>query len=224
MQRFQGKFVKGSEPASVYWQRRAIVVGAAIALIVIAVLGFKALGSAGGATAEGRAEEHAEPQEWVEPSPSSTLKRPQPSPTAQEPEPSGEPAASSAEAVPECGEDALTLQVVAAFDEARSGSEVPVSVLVASTATAACTADLGAVEVELVAGSDVVHSTAHCATAEPQVVELTEGAGQTVEFTLDGLASEPGCEGDRRRLPAGDYEIRATLGEAVSQPTALALT
>lgn len=217
MQRFQGKFVKGSEPASVYWQRRAIVAGAAALLIAVVVFGVKALGSDGGDAAEGQ----AEPQEWVAPSSSSTLNRPHVSPT-----PAAEPNSASASptAAPACEADALMLQVVAAFDEVRSGSEVPVSVLVASAAPGTCTVDLGAVAVELTAGTDVVHSTAHCTDAESKRVELAEGAGQTVEFTLDGLASEPGCKGDRRRLPAGDYQLRAKLGEAVSQPTELTLT
>ncbi len=209
--------MKGSEPASVYWQRRAIVAGAAVVLILVVVFGLKALGSdSGGATAEGQ----AEPQEWVAPSSSSTLNRPQVSPT-----PSAEPSsASPSPTVPACAEDELMLQIVAAFDEVRSGSPVPVSVLVASTAAQTCAADLGQVAVELAAGADVVYSTAHCLEAEPREVELAEGAGQTVEFELDGLASEPGCAGDRRELPAGDYEMRARFGEAVSQPTTLTLT
>ena len=218
MQRFQGKFVKGSEPASVYWQRRAIVAGAASALILVVVFGLKALGGPDGDESADR--DGAEPQEWVAPSVSSTLKRPQASPT-QTAAPSAEP---TSPAVPECAADEMTLQIVAAFDEVRSGTEVPVSVLVASAAEGTCTADLGEVAVELAAGSDVVYSTAHCVTAESKPVELAEGAGQTVELTLDGLASEPGCEGDRRRLPAGGYELRARLGSAVSQPAALGLT
>jgi hypothetical protein len=220
VQRFQGKFVKGSEPASVYWQRRAIVAGAAVVLVLVVVFGFKALGSGGGgATAEGE----AEPQEWVAPSSSSTLKRPH-EPSATSPEPSGASSSPTAAATPACAEDELMLQIVAAFDEVRSGSPVPVSVLVASTAAQACEADLGQIAVELARGTDVVYSTAHCLEAETRKVELTEGAGQTVEFELDGLASEPGCAGDRRELPAGEYEMRARLGGAVSQPAALSLT
>jgi hypothetical protein len=53
---------------------------------------------------------------------------------------------------------------------------------------------------------------------------LSGGAGQTVEFAVDGLASEEGCEGARRALPAGEYELRARLGDTVSAPTVLRLT
>ncbi|GAB3647686.1 hypothetical protein [Glycomyces tarimensis] len=221
MQRFEERFVKGSEPASVYWKRRAIVAGSAVAVVLVVVLGFKVLGPGGGVSVEGGAE--AEPQEWVAPSSSSTLLRPYVSPTA-EPEPSSASPSPTEPALAPCVEDELMLQVVAAFDEVRSGAEVPVSVLVASGAAETCTAELGEVEVELAAGEDVVYSTAHCREAEAKTVELEEGAGQTVEFTLDGLASEPGCDGERRELPAGDYELRAKLGAAVSQPTALTLT
>lgn len=217
MQRFQGKFVKGSEPPSVYWQRRAIVAAAVLVLALVVVIAFKALASDDGDTTD---EGEAEPQEWVAPSASDTLNRPYVSEA-----PSDEPgSASSSPAVPECDDGDLMLQVVAAFDEVRTGSAVPVSVLVASTAAEPCTADLDAVAVELAAGSDVVYSTAHCEESEPGEVELSEGEGQTVEFELDGLASEPGCTGDRRQLPEGDYEITAKLGEAASQPSALALT
>jgi hypothetical protein len=84
--------------------------------------------------------------------------------------------------------------------------------------------DLRSVAVELAAGSDVVYSTAHCETPQGEEVELSDGAGQTVEFTVDGLASDEGCRGARRELPAGDYELRARLGDAVSSPAALKLT
>lgn len=218
MQRFQGKFVKGSEPASVYWQRRAIVAGAAAALVLVVVFGIKAFGGSGGGERSER--DGAEPQEWIAPSASDTLKRPQVSPT-QATEPSAD---SASPAVPACADEEVILQVVAAFDEVRSGTEVPVSVLVASAAEETCTADLGAVVVELASGDDLVYSTEHCDTAGSKTVELAEGAGQTVEFTLDGRASEPGCEGDRRRFPAGGYELRARLGSAVSQPAELAFT
>ncbi|GAB3226613.1 hypothetical protein GCM10027447_16970 [Glycomyces halotolerans] len=218
MQGLKGKFVKGSEPASVYWRRRAIVAAAAVVLTLVIVLVVKALGSGGGASAEGGADRSA--SAWAEPSSSSTLKRPYIS-APPEGEPSPEP---TTPAVPACPEADLMLQVVAAFEEARAGSEVPVSVLVASGADRTCTVELSRVEVELAAGTDLVSSTAHCESLEEREVELEAGAGETVELRVDGLASEPGCEGERRRLPAGDYELRARLGEAVSQPTSLRFT
>jgi hypothetical protein len=223
VQGFKGKFVKGSEPESVYWKRRGIVAGAVLALVLLVVLGFSVLG--GGEDGEKSVGADAAPGEWQPPSPSSTLQRPYipETPTA---EPT-EAESSTAPAVAACPPDDLMLQVVAAFDEVRSGSEVPVSVLVASGADAACTADLREVAVELVSGADVVYSTAHCEASEgeeAEEIELSGGQGQTVEFTVDGLASEEGCRGERRRLPAGDYELRARLGEAVSAPAALELT
>jgi hypothetical protein len=193
VERFKGRFVKGSEPESVYWKRRGIVAGALVVLIVLTVLALKGLG---GEDDETSMEGDAAQQE--------------PSPT--------EPA------VEACPPEQLMLQVVAAFDEVRSGSEVPVSVLVASAADTPCTVDLRSVAVELAAGSDVVYSTAHCETSEGEEVELSGGTGQTVEFTVDALASDEGCEGARRELPAGDYELRARLDDAVSSPAALRLT
>ncbi len=211
--------MKGAEPSAVYWRRRAIVAGAVVVLILLIVVAVKALGAGGEAGAEGGP---GAAEDWVTPSISSTLKRPYVSGSPSD-EPSPEPAESSAEPVAECEPSDLMLQVVAGFEEVRSGSEVPVSVLVASGADAVCTVGLESVEVELAAGSDVVYSTAHCDPPEAETVELDEGSGRTVEFRFEALASEPGCEGDRRRLPAGDYELRARLGEAESQPASLRL-
>jgi hypothetical protein len=220
VQGFKGKFVKGSEPESVYWKRRGIVAGAVLALVLLIVLGLSALG--GG---EENPAVEADPAQngWQTPSPSTTLNRPyiRETPTSAGP---SEPPTSTAPPVVACPADVLMLQVVAAFDEVRSGSEVPVSVLVASGADTACTADLRQVAVELAAGADVVYSSAHCETPRGEEVELSDGAGQTVEFTVDGLASDEGCEGARRELPAGEYDLRARLGEAVSSPTKLRLT
>ncbi|WP_199042318.1 hypothetical protein [Glycomyces salinus] len=212
------KLVKGSEPASVYWRRRAIVAGAVIGLVLVAVLALKAIGG-GSSSAQG----DAEPQEWAAPSASSTLQRPSVVGSPPGASPSPEETAPSEPPVPECGEDELMLQVVAAFEEARSGSEVPVSVLVASGDDEACTVAMDRVEVELAAGEDVVYSTAHCDQAEERTVELAAGEGETAEFRLDGRASEAGCSGERRTLPAGDYDLRARLGEAESRPAGLRL-
>ncbi|MEV3937789.1 hypothetical protein AB0K52_17630 [Glycomyces sp. NPDC049804] len=219
MQGFRGRFVKGSEPESVYWKRRAIVAGAVLAFVLLVVVGLSALG---GGEEKPEAEADAAQNEWVPPSSDSTVNRPylRETPSA---EPSEEPSPTEP-AVEPCAAEDLMLQVVAAFDEARSGSEVPVSVLVASGADTACTADLREVAVELTAGADVVYSTAHCETPQGEQVELADGAGQTIEFTVDGLASEAECAGARRELPAGEYELRARLGDAVSSPTTLRLT
>ncbi|HEX2144687.1 MAG TPA: hypothetical protein VHG10_09285 [Glycomyces sp.] len=220
MQGFKGRFVKGSEPESVYWRRRGIVAGAVLALVLLVVFGLGELGGGDGRDTVGA---DVAQNEWKPPSPSTTLNRPYIRETPSSAEPS-EPATSTAPLVVACPADDLMLQVVAAFDEVRSGSEVPVSVLVASGADTACTADLREVAVELAAGADVVYSSAHCETPKGEQVELSGGGGQTVEFTMDGLASEEGCRGARRELPAGDYELRARLGEAVSAPTKLRLT
>jgi hypothetical protein len=220
VQGFKGKFVKGSEPESVYWRRRAIVAVAVLVLVLLVVLGLNALG---GGEEDPAAEADAAQHEWQTPSASSTLNRPFVRETQPAAEPSAEPSP-TVPAVEPCAAEDLMLQVVAAFDEVRSGAEVPVSVLVASGAETPCTADLREVAVELAAGEDVVYSTAHCETPKGEEVELADGAGQTVEFTVDGLASEEDCAGARRELPAGDYELRARLGDAVSAPTKLRLT
>ncbi|MCD0443534.1 hypothetical protein LO763_07820 [Glycomyces sp. A-F 0318] len=223
MEGFKGRFVKGSEPESVYWRRRAIVAGAVLALVLLVVFGLSALGGDGD---EREAAADASPGEWQPPSPSGTLQRPYfpETPTAEASAEPTEAETSTAPPVAACPAEDLMLQVVAAFGEARSGSEVPVSVLVASGADTACTADLREVAVELASGADVVYSTAHCETSKGEEVELSGGQGQTVEFAVDGLASEEGCRGARRELPAGEYELRARLGEAVSAPTVLRLT
>jgi hypothetical protein len=220
VQGFKGKFVRGSEPESVYWKRRGIVAGAVLAFVLLVMLGVSALDDDGGDTS---VEAEAAQNQGQQPSPSGTVQRPYIRETPATTEPS-EPPTSTAPPVLACPAEDLMLQVVAAFDEVRSGSEVPVSVLVASGADTPCTADLREVAVELAAGSDVVYSTAHCETPQGEEVELSDGAGQTVEFTVDGRASDEACQGARRELPAGEYELRARLGEAVSLPTKLRLT
>lgn len=220
MQGFKGKFVKGSEPESVYWKRRGIVAGAVLAVVLLVVLVLSAFG---GGDEDPVGEADPAENEWQAPSSSETVNRPYIRETQAEEEPS-DPPSPTEPPVEVCPAEELMLQVVAAFDEVRSGSEVPVSVLVASGADTACTANLQEVAVELTAGEDVVYSSAHCGPPQGEEVELSDGAGQTVEFTVDGLASDEGCEGDRRELPAGEYELRARLGEAASAPTNLRLT
>jgi hypothetical protein len=100
--------------------------------------------------------------------------------------------------------------------------------VVTNTGTEACQRDLsGTLQSFTVFAADStrVWSTGDCFPGQGTDVRELAPA-DAVKFTVkwSGMTSQPGCEGDRAQVPAGDYTVIAQLGGLSSPPAAFSMT
>jgi hypothetical protein len=197
----------GPEPASTYWMRRAVVLALALIPVVLAVslLG----GSPKEDTLTGVPVPPAatpEPDASVEPGASNGPSPAPPTPTA--------------EAVAACAPEALEITATAGEARYRVGTGPRLTLSVANTGDAPCTADLGQANVELLvhSGRDRIWSSDDCAPGgEAGPRTLQPGKPEVQRVTWDGRRSRPGCTGDKERAQPGTYRVTGRVGERTVQ-------
>ncbi|QSB05266.1 hypothetical protein [Natronoglycomyces albus] len=213
----------GREEPGVYWRRRAIAVGALLALVMVIAIACRAIGSGDDDTdTENTSSETVLNEEATVPAddatPSRDVKRPYvdgEEPDEEEPEPEG-PA--------DCEENDVSLQVVPAYESAAAGTDVPTSVLVANGSSQPCLAPIDELALVALAGTEQVFSSADCGDdSDIQSNELPAGDGEMAQFNFQGIASAEGCAGEARRLPSGDYELKAVMADWESEPVTITL-
>lgn len=195
----------GPEPASTYWQRRAVVATAAV--LLLAVL-FSLLG--GGDDAPDRLA--AAPASSAPVTPSAV---PSPAPTAS----LGAPAI--------CQPEALVVEGLVEAESYGVGSSPRLSLRVTNKGPTACTRDLGQAAIELLvySGSDRIWSSDDCAPGGPKdVATLKPGEAVTRRATWNGKRSLPGCAGSKAQAQPGTYRVTARVGQLRVEGDAFRLT
>lgn len=191
---------RGPLPASVYWRRRALVLGVPFLLVLIVVWwGMRGSDDQGTAPAtQPVAEALSAP---TTPAPTTPV-GPQP-----------------------CTALALALQPDAA--SYSGGAEPVLTVTVTNTADVACLVDVGDAQREIVitSGTDRIWSSRDCAGADTQSIRLLLDAGQadTRQVQWTRVRSVPGCTGDRPAARSGTYSAQLTLGGVSAQPAVFVL-
>ncbi|MFC4333955.1 hypothetical protein [Salininema proteolyticum] len=207
---------RGGETPGTYWARRAMVLGMVAAVAIIAATVYKVTAPLEQASVDDP--EHVRP---VNPTATKRpledrdleLAQPQAHRSEESPEPEPEESESPAEPEP-CEQDGVRLQVVSALREAYVGTTVPVSVLVVNEERADCEIRWDRVVLQARNGNDIVYASDHCGDEPEGTAVLKPGDGETVEFDFAAKASDEACEGERRELPAGDYDLVAAVGES----------
>ena len=197
----------GPEPAQTYWQRRALVLGVVLALLVGLVLAITR-----GADPDADRLVSASPTGSPEPlsgQPSPAL----PSPGA--PTPSGATPSGSPTGLVACAPPAL--QVVTASDaESYPVAARPVLELrTTNTGPSPCTLDLGAAAVELLvlSGEDRIWSSDDCGSGgPPKPTTLQPGKPVSTRVTWTGRRSLPGCAGPKTEAQPGTYRVTGRVG------------
>jgi len=127
-----------------------------------------------------------------------------------------------------CPDSAIVITAITATPTFAVGSQPTLGMTVTNTGTEACQRDLsGTLQTFTVFAADStrIWSTGDCFPGQgTEVRELVPG--QPVKYTIrwSGTGSQPGCEGDRAAVPAGDYTVIAQLGGLSSAPAAFAIT
>jgi hypothetical protein len=185
----------GPEPASTYWQRRAVV---ATGLVLLVALLTSLL--TGGSDRPDTLAEAPRSTASPPPPPASASAGASPSPTA----------------VPICPPEALRVEAVAGRESFPVGGSPRLSLRVTNTGSTPCTRDLGqsAVELLVFSGGDRIWSSDDCAPGGPKdVTTLQPGEPVTRASTWNGRRSLPGCAGSKAQARPGTYRVTARVGQ-----------
>jgi len=235
----------GSLPPRVYWKRRLAGVGVVLLLAIVPALLLTGGGqseASGGSTTPVVRSAAQTPQLDLVPaeslSPSSTPPS-TPGPSSSAGAPSSPPAATSAlptsapptsapptsappaSAPPPaaCTDDVVAVTAGSTQPQWTTAAKPVFLMTITNAGTVPCTRDVGASQQEwgLFAGERRLWGSNDC-QVEPasKVQTLQPGQQITVQVEWSGLTSEPSCQQPRERLAAGEYQLRARLGQVQS--------
>jgi hypothetical protein len=200
----------GDEPPSVYWRRRLAVftVVALAFLTMYAVLyrgGGKSTPAASASTTPSRTTTSPIPPKSSPSVTSVAATQPTSAPSIT-PAPPASPVA--------CAVAALSISAGSNAKSYPAGATPVLSLQVTNKGALPCIEDLSDSKIELrvFSGGARVWGSHDCAVA-PGTSLQTLPVGKVVRRTVQwsGLSSQPGCAGERQRVPAGTYTVTALL-------------
>lgn len=226
----------GSLPPRVYWKRRLAGVGVVLMLAIVPVLLLTGGGQseASGESTKPQTMSAAQtpqldlvPAESLSPSttapstsgPPGTSGASTTSPAATTGAPStGAPPAGSAPPVA-CTDDVVAVTAGSTQPQWTTSAKPVFLMTITNAGTVPCRRDVGANQQEwgLFAGERRLWGSNDC-QVEPSTKVQTLQPGQqiTVQVEWSGLTSESSCQQPRERLAAGEYQLRARLGQVLS--------
>jgi hypothetical protein len=222
------RLVVGPLPASVYWRRRAMVLGgAALAVFMIFYLCGN---SSNGANSSGQT-----PSAGTETSSASAT--PSRAPVAPvviiSSGPSAGPGSASAAAdAQQCTDDELLVTAVTGKASMPSGTELFIKLLIKNTSGRTCTRDVGPDQQELYIklGTQVIYSTDHCdGPTGSEVRTFPPQHERSIDVFWNGKSSSS-CSPTQKRTPngpvpdPGEYLLFGRVGTDLSEPVTLKLT
>jgi Protein of unknown function (DUF4232) len=215
----------GSQPPSVYWRRRLILLGSIGLLLVLMILTVKIATSNGSepsrAAGNGTPTAHTTPTTRSTP-PSSPANTGRSSSSSSSSSGSSSPAKSSSVAAEPCAAKDLQVAAVSSKPNFSVGDEPVLELQVTNTGDAPCVQDLADPQVELKVynGESRVWGSHDC-QIEPGTNPMTLEVGQPVRVsvTWSGLSSQPHCAGTRQRVGAGTYTLYAALSGHTGKAT-----
>src|SRR3954471_842337 len=205
----------GSQPPSVYWRRRLVVLGTVVVLLVLLAMTLKVIASRGGEPAEAQ----GSPQSSGAAKTSGTTSSPRTSPSKRLTSSAARShstsrSVSSTPPPPSCVAKDLKASAVTAKSTYAVGDQPLLELEVANTGKVACVQDLADKQVELKVynGESRVWGSHDC-KVEPGTAPrmLAPNTPVRVAITWSGLSSRPSCAGTRQRVGAGTYTLYAAL-------------
>ncbi len=221
------KLTVGPLPAAVYWRRRAVVLAG---VLIVVLLTIYSCGTGSDANPAGRdAKRSASPSAVIYPSDDPSSEAP--------PDDGGDPRApgdgygpgsgsgsgsSSGTNAPPCADSDIKVVPKPAHTETPEGARLRINLEITNVSHRACKRDVGAdqQEVRLMKDDTRLWSSDDCHPQTGSQVEVLS-PGETIQrfwVTWDGKTSAPKCEGSRKVVQAGSYQIVARLGKIVGKP------
>jgi hypothetical protein len=208
---------------TVYWRRRAVVLGGllcVVLLVVYACSGTPAPKSADPSTAAATAAASASPEASPTPSPLTPIVDGE-----QSPSPTLETSKAAATQTGPCTDAEMSVTPVPDAATARRGAPVKFTLKIRNVSTRSCARDVGAdmQELYLQQGAVKVWSSDACDPRHGSDV-LTFAPGREAAYYVmwDGKANTQGCA-NRQAPAAGTYQLVGRLGTRLSDPVNVAI-
>ena len=214
----------GELPPSVYWRRRAVV--AAVVLVVVLIVAYSCSGSdepkknpAAAPTSTGAPASTLEPSSSVPAVITPNASDPS-SGLPINPNPGGGVAGAGATGET-CADSELLVTASAENTSVRQGATVTFYIQIKNTSTRQCSRDLSAQAQELYLEQNQAKqwSSDACAnsTGSGDVRSMAPNIEHKFNVPWNGLGNAQGCT-NRQLLKAGTYQLRARLGNILSEP------
>jgi hypothetical protein len=202
----------GSQPPSVYWRRRLVVLGAVVLVIVLIALTVKIAGSDGDKAAAGATS--TSPNTHIDTSTRATTSSSASTTTGNSPSSSGSAGQSSSTTPAPCAAKDLSVAAVVGQPAYKVGDQPLLELQVTNVGAAPCVQDLAdkSVELKVYNGESRVWGSHDC-QVQPGTDNKTLAVRRPVQVavTWSGLTSQPKCAGTRQRVGAGTYTLYALL-------------
>ncbi|MGA8115477.1 MAG: hypothetical protein WCA46_17580 [Actinocatenispora sp.] len=232
----------GPLPATVYWRRRAIVLGAVLLLVILTTWACDE-------SDDGTGGDHHGPSGsgrfGAAPHGSGGSSAPGATPSASDGSPDGSPDGTSGDddsaadpagrthgstdtgPAPQCSDGDLAVTTRTHPEKVPLGSYPTLYLTIRNTSSSACTVDIGADQQELWITHDGrrMWSSNDCdANHGTDVRRFGPGAGVTFRRAWDSRTSSDGCREARTVVGRGDYQLHGRLGERKGKPVDFTVT
>jgi hypothetical protein len=217
------RLVVGPLPASVYWRRRAMVLGGVALAVFMIVYSCGTAGTSSDGTGASPSQKPGNPQASATPS--------------RAPDAPAGLLGSSATPTPIvdaelCTDAELTVTAVPGKTTLPRGTELSIKLLIKNTSSRTCSRDIGPDQQELYikVGTEVVFSSDHCdGPTGSELRSFPPGHERSYDVAWNGKSSSS-CSTTQKRTPdgpipsAGDYLLFGRVGTDLSEPVTVKLT
>jgi hypothetical protein len=217
----------GSLPASVYWRRRALVLG--VLLLAVIIMWTSCSGPSKSDASKNNAAVNATDSPTASPAASiltPTIGGTTSSPTQFTASPTGDPTDPNAAATTPCADADLLLTAQPETALAPNGAYIKFFLKIKNTSGRPCTRNLGAdhQELYLQSGTTKAWSSDVCQPVHgSELVTMVPNIEHEYSVSWNGLASNNGCT-NRKPPGIGKYELFARLDTKISAPATIQLT
>jgi hypothetical protein len=201
----------GSQPPSVYWRRRLLLLGSLVLVILLIALTVRAMRSNGHPAAATKAGSPTASTHVDTSTPASSTASVT---SGNSPSSTGSSGASSSNAAQPCATKDLSVVAVVGKPSYQVGDQPLLELQVTNVGRGPCVQDLAdkAVELRVYNGESRVWGSHDC-QIQPGTDNKTLAVQRPVQVavTWSGLTSQPKCAGTRQRVGAGTYTLYAVL-------------
>lgn len=209
----------GPEPPSVYWKRRALVIGGALLVIIGLIMLWPSGGDAQTTSADTAATPSAAPVPSGSPTPSSA--------TSASAAASASASPSGPATITDCLDSEIEVQTKVDTPAPKMGAPVSLTMTIANISGVPCTRDVGAAvnQFTITSGGYRVWSSDDCNPGgQNQIETIPPGQAFAVQAAWPTVITTPGCPTPQQPAQPGTYDVAGTNGSVTGVATRFSLT